>query len=119
MDASEFIRANIHHGADHGGQKLAVARELQARVKADCRAVWKPKPACLDKISLRMRPLRGKGRPPECSRPADSIDNIVGELRRGPYRRGLRCRPPSVPTQPRADMIAARPPVVVRVAMNN
>src|SRR5262249_29572102 len=34
MNAGEFVRANIHHGADHGGQKLADARKLQARVKA-------------------------------------------------------------------------------------
>src|SRR5262245_9019661 len=116
MNAGEFIRSNVHHGADHGRKKLADARKLQAWVKADCRAVWKLKPSRFDKISLGQRSLCGNGRPPERARPADSIDSIVGELRCCPHTCGLRCRPLSVPSEPRADMIAARLPVVIGVA---
>src|SRR6476659_3026115 len=119
MNAGEFVRGNIHHGANHGGQKLPTVRKLQPRVKANCRAIWKLKPACLDKVSLGQRSLRGNGCSPERSRPADSIDGIVGGLRGGSHTCGLRCGPLMVPSQSRANMIAARLPVVVSVAMNN
>src|SRR5262249_52075781 len=98
MNASEFVGANIHHGADHGGQKLADARKLQARVKADCRAIGKLKPSRFDKISLGQRSLRGNGCPPERSCPADSIDSIVEGLRCGPHTCGLRYWPLAIQT---------------------
>src|SRR5215467_1595160 len=90
MNAGEFIRSNVHHGADHGRKKLADARKLQAWVKADCRAVWKLKPSRLDKISLGQRTLCGNGRPPERSRPSDPIDGLVGGLWVGPHTCGFR-----------------------------
>src|SRR5262249_47577498 len=111
MNARELIGANIHHAADHGGQKLAHARELQTRVKADCRAIGKLKPSRLDKISLGQRSPRGNGCPPERSGPADPIDGVVGGLRCGPHTCGLRYWPLAIPSQPRTDMVATRLPV--------
>src|SRR5262245_41606414 len=123
MNASEFVRANIHHGADHRGQKLPSVRKLQPRVKANCRAVGKLKPSRLDKVSLGQRSLRGDGRPPERSRPADPIDGVVGRSWRWceivPMGTSCRRRPLAIQSQSRADMGAARLPVVVGVAVNN
>jgi hypothetical protein len=88
-------------------------------MKANCRAVGKLKQSRFDKIWLGQRSLRGKGCSPERARPADSIDGIVGGLRGGSLTCGLRCRPLIVPSQSRANMVTARLPVVVGVAMND
>src|SRR5262245_40583587 len=119
MNASEFVGANIQHGADHGGQKLADARKLQPRVKANCRAIGKLKPSRFDKVSLGQRSLCGNDRPPERSRPADPIDGVVGGLRCGPDTCGLRYWPLASPSQAHADMVTARLPVILGVAVNN
>ena len=75
------------------------------------RAAWRE--------TLGQRSLRGNGCPPKGSCPADSIDSIVGGLRCGPHTCGLCYWPLVIPSESRANMVAARLPVVVGVAMNN
>jgi hypothetical protein len=88
-------------------------------VKADYRAIGKFKPSRFDKISFGQRSLRGNGCPPERSCPPDSIDSIVRGLRCGPHTCGLRYWPLAIQLQSRADMVTARLPVVIGVAVNN
>src|SRR5262249_20749838 len=89
----------------------------------DCGAIGKLKPPRFDKISLGQGSLRGDGRPPERSRPADPIDGVVGRSWRWceivPMGSSCRRRPLAIQSQSRADMVTARLPVVISVAVNN